>query len=79
MKYRTFTVLFVEEYDEGNGVEMTDPEAIAEVKGTLQDCYDNYHAPGTNFLIVGVEDGADEFWASWADKMREDHGAKESS
>lgn len=66
MKYRTFTVLIVEEYDPSNGVVMTDEEALKEVRDNLQAVYDDTpYGPGTNFLITKVEDGSDMFWREW--------------
>lgn len=65
MKYRTFTVLFVEEYDPANGVVMTDDEAVKELRDAIQDSYDEGTMTGTNFLIVKVEDGSDKFWDEW--------------
>jgi hypothetical protein len=65
IKYRTFTVLFVEEYDPANGVVMNDEQARDEFVGKMQDCYDEGDAPGTNFLVVKIEDGHDRFWQTW--------------
>lgn len=66
MKRRTFTVLFTDEYDEGNGVNMTDDEAVKELRDGLQAAYDgNEVAIGGNFLIIGVEDGDERFWEEW--------------
>lgn len=66
MKERTFTVLFIDEYDPANGVVMTDEEAIKELRDELQSVYDDTSCrPGTNFLIVEVEDGTEKFWAKW--------------
>ena len=65
MVYRTFTVLFVEEYDPANGVRMTNDEAIQELRDNLQAAVDEGHALGTNFLIVECETGSDRFWDEW--------------
>lgn len=68
MKYRTFTVLFVEEYDSANGVVMTDEEATKELRDNLQDAVDDVYSFGTNFLIVKCEDGSDRFWKEWQER-----------
>lgn len=72
MKNRTFTVLFIENYDPANGVVMTDEQAMREFVDALQDCFDCGHAPGTNFLVVKVEDGEDRFWRKWKRMFRAD-------
>jgi len=61
MKYRTFTVLITEAYEYDD---MTDVEATRECIDKLQNCYDEGIAPGSNFLVVSVEDGDEKFW-SW--------------
>lgn len=71
MKRRTFTVLFTDEYDEGNGVEMTDEQAIRELAENLQSAYDGDVVPlGGNFLVIAVEDGDDRFWSEWNERLR---------
>lgn len=70
VKYRTFTVLFVEEYDSDNGVVMSDEEARNELRDNLQAVYDDTpYGPGTNFLIVDQEDGNSHFWKKWREAM----------
>jgi len=76
MKRRTFTVLFTDEYDEGNGVDMTDAEAIKELRDNLQAAYDgDYVTLGGNFLIVEVKDGDADFWGEWERRMGEESHA----
>lgn len=65
MKTRTFTVLFIEEYEEGNGVEMTDEEATKELRDSIQYNFDHGTMMGSNFLIIKVEDGNGKFWQLW--------------
>lgn len=62
MKYRTFTVLIVEEYEE----DIDDDEAVKRAALDIQAGYDGTDGMlGTNFLIVKVEDGDARFWREW--------------
>jgi hypothetical protein len=61
IKTRTFTVLFRDDYE---FADMTDDQAIQELRDALQAACDDGQLGG-NFLVLETRDGDADFWQEW--------------